>query len=423
MGILRKQLSKVSCALVFSFLGSWSLPSANARSHLVPSQKPKDARVGTAVSVTGQVLIRKDHDKNKKKENEKDRDLKSTPSTASDDIAKVSGRTETPPSSPPPNAEEQAVQPLEVGDGIYEGDLINTSSNSTLKILFADKSLVDLGPSTVVKVERFKLKKVGDREVQLSMLYGKVRAAVHQKVGQQGRFLFRTRSATMGVRGTEFVVLSELDTSGKGKAPDANDLPDVSAAADTGGTVQATDSKEGTIKTQIFVVEGQVEVAPRGQEQLLNSPMQNPNTPNAPTSQKVVLSQGQALTATQPNNTGDSRAPASPVSMNVASIPPRQMEAVRNEAQVVDTTFVQAVQVDEGPDSNKPGRQSGMPRGGDTLGAIADNVRPNQGPPEFRPGDVRPPPGFNPDVGFGGFFPGVPSAINKARVVVRFLPQ
>src|SRR4051794_2287912 len=46
----------------------------------------------------------------------------------------------------------RTVQP---GDYVYAEDVINTSSNGRIKILLKDKSIVDLGPSALFKVDHF----------------------------------------------------------------------------------------------------------------------------------------------------------------------------------------------------------------------------------------------------------------------------
>jgi hypothetical protein len=97
-----------------------------------------------------------------------------------------------------------------VGDTLGKGDIINTSSTSSCKLLMTDKTVLDLGPSTLFKVDEYKLKAGADRNVGYSMEYGQLKASVNVKVGDKGRFTIKTNGATMGVRGTKFGVVSKL---------------------------------------------------------------------------------------------------------------------------------------------------------------------------------------------------------------------
>jgi len=104
------------------------------------------------------------------------------------------------------NIPDRNALKLTNGDSIYEHDVFNTSSNSSMKILFNDRTIVDLGPSTLFDLDKFKLgKKSEDRKVNMSLKYGKARTSVNKPVGKEGNFTFRTRSLTMGVRGTQWI--------------------------------------------------------------------------------------------------------------------------------------------------------------------------------------------------------------------------
>jgi len=108
---------------------------------------------------------------------------------------------------------------LKPGNNIYAGDVINTASDGTVKILLKDKTIVDIGPSALFKVAQFKPNEGTNREAELDMMFGKMRVAVSKKLSGKGEFKIKTRAATMGVRGTEFVVSSALDApESKGNA-------------------------------------------------------------------------------------------------------------------------------------------------------------------------------------------------------------
>ena len=63
-------------------------------------------------------------------------------------------------------------------------------------------------------VQQFEPGKGPDRKVDLTMMYGTARTAVTQPVHpKNGKFYFRTKTATMGVRGTMFVVSATIGES------------------------------------------------------------------------------------------------------------------------------------------------------------------------------------------------------------------
>ncbi|RYZ61250.1 MAG: hypothetical protein EOP09_20205, partial [Proteobacteria bacterium] len=105
---------------------------------------------------------------------------------------------------------------LKSGDKIYEGSVVNTGPQGTAKLLMADRTIIDLGPASVFKVNEFKLNQVSNRTVEMELKQGQMRASVNKPVPDpSGKFSVKTRAATMGVRGTEFIV----------KAPALSDQP------------------------------------------------------------------------------------------------------------------------------------------------------------------------------------------------------
>lgn len=103
------------------------------------------------------------------------------------------------------------------GVRVYEGDVVRTTSESRIKIVLNDKSVLILPPDSEVKIEEAKSASDaggGDalraRRVMIELLKGKVRSHVTKKTnGDENYFKVRTRSAVAGVRGTEFVVKLE----------------------------------------------------------------------------------------------------------------------------------------------------------------------------------------------------------------------
>lgn len=114
---------------------------------------------------------------------------------------------------------------LKPGDRLYKGAIVNTGSDGTVKLLMTDRTIIDLGPSSLFKMNDYQLGKVGDRKVDLSLDYGQVRASVNEKLtSNKGKFTIRTKTATMGVRGTEFVVNVPVASLENKSAPETTSL-------------------------------------------------------------------------------------------------------------------------------------------------------------------------------------------------------
>ncbi|OFZ17726.1 MAG: hypothetical protein A2X94_15175 [Bdellovibrionales bacterium GWB1_55_8] len=222
---------------------------------------------------------------------------------------------------PDGRAPAAGLKPARPGDPIRSGDVVNTPSNGNVKILMKDKSVLDLGPSALFKVDHFAKNGGADRQADVSMIYGTLRAAITQKIEGKGRFRVRTPAATMGVRGTEFVVKSEV-----------RDMAQIrNALLNTGKPLSAQAAPAGqaaTGKTEITVLKGQVDVRKEDLKVLGRNPASD---------QKVIsLMAGTQLVAKE----GDA-APAKVVKLDV-----QQLAAVSRESLVLDNTFQKAVTID-----------------------------------------------------------------------------
>jgi hypothetical protein len=252
---------------------------------------------------------------------------------------------------------EAAGHALRSGDAIFADDVIKTSGAGSLKLLFSDKTVLDLGPSSLFRVNEYKLKGGDDREVTMSLDYGKIRAAVNTPVGAKGKFLIRTKTTTMGVRGTEFVVASDLK-------------------AGTG-----TGAGQQSVKTEITVVHGLVEVTDRA------APPGAP--PVAVGAGKQLVSAGAVSGERVLQRSSASAAP------QVVDVPPAQMKSIVAEAKVEDKTFKQAVVVDtSGGSSGSGGGQSAASQGGGsmTVAAIREAVQNDSKPANNTTTNAPPPP-------------------------------
>ncbi|MDR3606427.1 MAG: FecR family protein [Oligoflexia bacterium] len=220
---------------------------------------------------------------------------------------------------------------LKPGDSIYPQDVVNTGSNGHIKILMRDKSIVDLGPSSLFKVDHFDNKSGGtDREVEVSLPYGTMRAAIAQKLTGKGKFKVRTPSATMGVRGTEFIVKAEI-TNMEQLGKMINHPGEVPPGAI--GRNPASDS--GT--TSVTVLQGQVDMSHHD----FDASAVAGRTPSAaggsPSPGVISLTAGTQLSSNQASGIAENK----PVQVDS-----QQISTLTSTAKMTDTTFQKAVTVE-----------------------------------------------------------------------------
>ena len=229
----------------------------------------------------------------------------------------------------------KAIQPAKPGDQVHANDVVNTASNGSIKILLKDKSIVDLGPAALFKLNKFVANNGGDREVDASMPYGTVRGAVTQKITGKGKFFLRTPTATMGVRGTEFVVTSTVNSFEDLKAAIKNPQKVIdsgkSAKSDDSGKKDGKDSGDSKkASTQITVIQGKVDVAQKA------SQLENRSPTSTSTSTVIAMTAGTQLTTQE-----GSALPSKTVTLDATAI-----AKISDVAKIQDNTFSKATVVD-----------------------------------------------------------------------------
>jgi hypothetical protein len=84
-------------------------------------------------------------------------------------------------------------------------------SDASVELLLPDGSAVRVGPESRVLVKEAGYVEVTKKSSNvLSLLYGKIRAVVAPLVNTESKFIIETENATVGVRGTDFVVSHDL---------------------------------------------------------------------------------------------------------------------------------------------------------------------------------------------------------------------
>lgn len=101
---------------------------------------------------------------------------------------------------------------LKVNDWIESGSTVKTSAKSFLRVVFIDKSVMNIGASSEVKIERFHQKDAG----VIGLVKGKIRSQVSKDYLQidgknRSKLFIKTTNAVMGIRGTDFLI----STTGK----------------------------------------------------------------------------------------------------------------------------------------------------------------------------------------------------------------
>lgn len=96
---------------------------------------------------------------------------------------------------------------LKVDDWVEDGAVIRTAEKSFVKLVFVDKSQMNVGPSSEMKIEAFSGKDSG----VIDLVKGKIRSQVtkdylQMKEKDKSKLFIKTANAVMGVRGTDFMI-------------------------------------------------------------------------------------------------------------------------------------------------------------------------------------------------------------------------
>jgi len=95
---------------------------------------------------------------------------------------------------------------------LKQGSSVVTKEGKTT-LIFGDESVVHLDAHTRFDVTKYVHRKGAPDEAVLDLRWGRTRALVKKLKKRRKNFRFRTRSATMGVRGTHIIIESPKDRS------------------------------------------------------------------------------------------------------------------------------------------------------------------------------------------------------------------
>ncbi len=128
---------------------------------------------------------------------------------------------------------------------VYAGDTALTRDDGRIKLHMIDDSLVYIAHGSRVIIKEYRAGKSGVSRGTFDMLWGKVRFMVNKLTGD-ATFQTRTKTAIMGVRGTQYIVITPLAMLEMNRPVSIFDDPDLTL-----------DDVQEAI-TRLIVLEGQV---------------------------------------------------------------------------------------------------------------------------------------------------------------------
>lgn len=102
--------------------------------------------------------------------------------------------------------EYYSVQDAQVGMKIERGNVLRTAPGAKARVVFDNGDQFNVGPATAYKVN---WEKAGVAKPEVNLMYGKIRAVI-SKEGPRTGLQIKTRTATMGVRGTDLYVADRI---------------------------------------------------------------------------------------------------------------------------------------------------------------------------------------------------------------------
>lgn len=106
--------------------------------------------------------------------------------------------------------------PINIGDKLYQKDIIRTGVNSSVGIIFEDNTILSLGPKSEIEIDEYVF---APEKGMMSMITRMMKGTASYISGIIGRqspesVKFQTPDATIGIRGTEFLV--KVNDAGRG---------------------------------------------------------------------------------------------------------------------------------------------------------------------------------------------------------------
>src|SRR6185295_7780603 len=111
------------------------------------------------------------------------------------------------PQGPPPHAKYEglyySVRDAKVGERVEKANIIRTQTGGRARVIYDNGDQIYVAAASSYKIEWDK--DTNDANPELELRYGKARFVI-QKGGPRSKFKIKTKSAVLGVRGTDFFV-------------------------------------------------------------------------------------------------------------------------------------------------------------------------------------------------------------------------
>ena len=100
---------------------------------------------------------------------------------------------------------------LKVDDWVEDGATVKTAEKSFVKLIFVDKSQMNVGPNSEMKIEKFQ----GNDSGVIDLVKGQIRSQVtkdylQMKDKDKSKMFIKTPNAVMGIRGTDFLITTNV---------------------------------------------------------------------------------------------------------------------------------------------------------------------------------------------------------------------
>jgi hypothetical protein len=135
---------------------------------------------------------------------------------------------------------------LQQGVEVHSGDVIVTTISGRAKFSMIDNSVVYVGRQSRITIDQYEMRGGSLFSGSFDMLWGKVRFLVTKLNTSRANFSVKTKTATIGVRGTQFAVMLDKPTKPKQLVPTTVMLFEGAVVAKS-VKGQVTNIKPGTI--------------------------------------------------------------------------------------------------------------------------------------------------------------------------------
>ncbi|MDX8396582.1 MAG: FecR domain-containing protein, partial [Mariprofundaceae bacterium] len=95
--------------------------------------------------------------------------------------------------------------PITLDSVVHEGDVISTSNSGRVKLFMKDKTTVFVGRKSKITIDHYEMKEQKLASASFNMFWGKIRFLVSKMRTGSSDFAVKTTTATIGVRGTDFI--------------------------------------------------------------------------------------------------------------------------------------------------------------------------------------------------------------------------